>query len=69
MGERFFQEFTLRQVLLYAAKNGSGLSAAGISSRVAAPNISEPAATTHSPAPRGEPGAYGRLCSYRERTL
>jgi hypothetical protein len=26
VGERFFQEFTLRQVLLNAAKNGSGLS-------------------------------------------
>jgi hypothetical protein len=32
IGERFFQEFTLRQVLLNAAKNGSGLSAAGTSS-------------------------------------
>lgn len=32
VGERFFQEFTLKQVLLTAAKNGSGLSAAGISS-------------------------------------
>ncbi|HZA66210.1 MAG TPA: hypothetical protein VE592_04625, partial [Geminicoccaceae bacterium] len=33
VGERFFQEFTLRQVLLNAAKNGSGPSAAGTSSR------------------------------------
>src|SRR5918996_900853 len=33
VGERFFQEFTLRQVLLNAAKNGFGLSAAGTSSR------------------------------------
>jgi hypothetical protein len=32
VGERFFQEYTLRQVLLNAAKNGSGLSAAGTSS-------------------------------------
>jgi hypothetical protein len=31
VGERFFQEFTLRQVLLNAAKNGSRLSAAGTS--------------------------------------
>jgi hypothetical protein len=29
VGERFFQEFTLRQVLLNAAKNAFGLSAAG----------------------------------------
>jgi hypothetical protein len=51
VGERFFQEFTLRQVLLNAAKNGSGLSAAGTSSRVEGPNTAEPAATTASPAP------------------
>jgi hypothetical protein len=50
-GERYFQEFTLRQVLLNAAKNGSGLSAAGISSRAEGPNIAEPAATTACPAP------------------
>jgi hypothetical protein len=36
VGERFFQEFTLRQVLLNAAKNGCGLSAAGTSSRAEA---------------------------------
>ena len=53
MGERFFQEFTLRQVLLNAAKNGSGLSAAGISSRVEGPNTAEPAATMTYPAPEG----------------
>lgn len=41
IGERFFQEFTLRQVLLNAAKNGSGLSAAGISSQAEGPNIAE----------------------------
>jgi hypothetical protein len=51
VGERFFQEFTLRQVLLNAAKNGSGLSAAGISSPVEGPNIAGPAATTACPAP------------------
>jgi hypothetical protein len=46
VGERFFQEFTLRQVLLNAAKNGSGPSAAGISSRAEGPNTAEPAAMT-----------------------
>jgi len=51
VGERFFQEFTLRQVLLNSAKNGSGLSAAGISSRAEGPNTAEPAATTACPAP------------------
>jgi len=51
VGERFFQEFSLRQVLLNAAKNASGLSAAGTSSRAEGPNTAEPAATTTSPAP------------------
>jgi hypothetical protein len=55
VGERFFQEFTLRQVLLNAAKNASGLSAAGTSSRAEGPNIAEPAATTACPAPTARP--------------
>jgi hypothetical protein len=50
VGERFFQEFTLRQVLLNAAKNGSGPSAAGISSLVEGPNTAGPAAMTACPA-------------------
>jgi hypothetical protein len=51
VGERFFQEFTLRQVLLNAAKNGCGPSAAGTSSRAEGPNTAGPAATTACPAP------------------
>jgi hypothetical protein len=51
VGERFFQEFTLRQVLINAAKKGSGLSAAGTSSRAEGPSTAEPAATTACPAP------------------
>ena len=51
VGERFFQEFTLRQVLLNAAKNGSGLSAAGTSNRAEGPSTVKPAATTACPAP------------------
>jgi hypothetical protein len=51
VGERFFQEFTLRQVLLNAAKNAFGPSAAGISSRAEGPNTAGPAATTAYPAP------------------
>jgi hypothetical protein len=51
VGERFFQEFTLRQVLLNAAKNGYGPSAAGTSSRVEGPNTAEPAGKTTCPAP------------------
>jgi hypothetical protein len=55
VGERFFQEFTLRQVLLNAAKNVCGPSAAGISSRVEGPSTAEPAATTASPALAANP--------------
>ena len=55
VGERFFQEFTLRQVLLNAAKNGCGPSAAGTFSLVEGPNTAEPAATTASPAPEASP--------------
>jgi hypothetical protein len=55
VGERFFQEFTLRQVLMNSAKNGCGLSAAGTSSRAEGPSTAEPAATTACPAPEASP--------------
>jgi hypothetical protein len=55
VGERFFQEFTLRQVLLNAAKNAFGPFAAGTSSLAEGPNTAEPAAATVSPAPEGSP--------------
>ena len=55
VGERFFQEFTLRQVLLNAAKNGYGPSAAGTSSRAEGPNTAKPAATPACPAPGASP--------------
>src|SRR5918996_849969 len=55
VGERFFQEFTLRQVLLNAAKNGSGPSAAGTSSRAEGPDTAGPAATAACPAPEVSP--------------
>jgi hypothetical protein len=55
VGERFFQEFTLRQVLLNAAKNGCGPSAAGTSSRAEGPNTVEPAAKTTSPVSEAPP--------------
>jgi hypothetical protein len=51
VGERFFQEFTPRQVLLNAAKNGCGPSAAGISSRAEGPSTAECAAMKVCPAP------------------
>jgi hypothetical protein len=56
VGERFFQEFSLRQVLLNAAKNGYGPSAAGTSSRAEGPNTAGPAATTTCPAPEASSG-------------
>jgi hypothetical protein len=59
VGERFFQEFTLRQVLLNAAKNGSGLSAAGTSSPAEGPTTAGSAATTISPAPAASPAPTG----------
>jgi hypothetical protein len=59
VGERFFQEFTLRQVLLNAAKNGSGPFAAGTSSRVEGPNTAGPAATKAYPAPVERPEPTG----------
>jgi hypothetical protein len=55
VGERFFQEFTLRQVLLNAAKNGSWPSAAGTSSRAEGPSTVDPAATMTCPAPTARP--------------
>jgi hypothetical protein len=55
VGERFFQEFTLRQVLLNAAKNGSGLSAVGTSSPAEGPSTAKPARRNGSPAPEVSP--------------
>jgi hypothetical protein len=55
VGERFFQEFTVRQVLLNAAKNALRPSAAGSSSPAEGPNTAEPAATTTCPAPGVSP--------------
>jgi hypothetical protein len=55
VGERFFQEFTLRQVLLNAAKKRTRAPAAGISSRAEGPSTAGPAATTAFPAPEASP--------------
>lgn len=44
VGERFYQEFTMRQVLLNAAKNASRLSAAGTSSAAGGRNTAKDAA-------------------------
>jgi hypothetical protein len=59
VGERFFQEFTLRQILLNAAKNGSGPSAAGISSRPEGRSTAGPAKRKGSLAPKVSPEPMG----------
>ena len=51
VGERFFQEFTLRQVLLNAAKNASRPSAAGTSARAEGRNTAKAAESKAPPAP------------------
>jgi hypothetical protein len=51
VAERFFSEFTLRQVMLNAAKNASGLSAAGTSSRAEGRDTAGDAPRAGSPAP------------------
>ncbi len=52
VGERFIQEFTLRQVLLTAAKNASGPSADGTSSPAAGPVTAKPVRKRVPPAPK-----------------
>lgn len=54
VGERFFSEFTLRQVMLNAAKNASGPSAAGTSSGAEGPDTAADAPTTERLAPAEE---------------
>ena len=52
VGERFIQEFTLRQVLLTSAKNAFGPSADGTSSQAAGPDTAKPAKRKTRPAPK-----------------
>ena len=54
VGERFFQEFTLRQVLLNAAKNGCTPSVAGISGQAEGPGTAKAAARKARPAPKAK---------------
>ena len=52
VGERFIQEFTLRQVLLTAAKNAFGPSADGTSIPAAGPDTAKPVRKRARPAPK-----------------
>ncbi len=56
VGERFIQEFTLRQVLLASAKNASGPSADGTSSPAAGPDTAKPVRKRARPAPEAASG-------------
>ncbi len=52
IGEQFLQKLTLQQVLLNAAKNGSGLSASGISSQAEGPDTAKGAGKKARSAPK-----------------
>jgi len=54
VGEQFLQKLTLRQMLLNAAKNGSGLSAIGTSSQAEGPDTAKPAGKKARPARKAE---------------
>ena len=54
VGDRFYQEFTLKQVLLTAAKNACGPSVAGTSSRAEGRNTAKAAVGKDSPVPEEE---------------
>ncbi len=69
VGERFFQEFTLRQVLLNAAKNGIRALCRWHFQPGGGPEYCRACRDDGLPCARGEPGADGRLCPYREHAL
>ena len=69
VGERFFQEFTLRQVLLNAAKNGFRALCRWHFQPGGGPEYCRACRDDGLPCARGEPGADGRLCPYREHAL
>ena len=69
VGERFFQEFTLRQVLLNAAKNGCRALCRWHFQPGGGPEYCRACRDDGLPCARGEPGADGRLCPYREHAL
>jgi hypothetical protein len=68
VGERFFQEFTLRQVLLNATKTDSGPLPLALPAERRA-RILPRLPRRRPPLAQGEAGADGRLCPYREHAL
>ena len=66
VGERFIQEFTLRQVLLTSAKNASGPSADGTSSQAVGPDTANPVRKRARPAQKAASGLNGEPCPYQK---
>jgi hypothetical protein len=69
VGERFFQEFTLRQVLLNAAKKRVRALCRWHFQPGGGPEYCRVCRDDGLPCARGEPGADGQLCPYREHAL
>jgi hypothetical protein len=69
VGERFFQELTLRQVLLNAAKTDQGSLPLALPAGRRAPEYCRACRVDGLPCALGEPGADGRLCPSREHAL
>jgi hypothetical protein len=69
IGERFFQEFTLCQVLLNAAKKRLRALCRWHFQPGGGPEYCRACCDDDLPCARGEPGADGRLCPYREHAL
>jgi hypothetical protein len=69
VGERFFQEFTLRQVLLNAAKNGIRALCRWHFQPGGGPEYCRTCRDDDLPCARGESGADGQRCPYREHAL
>jgi hypothetical protein len=69
VGERFFQEFTLRQVLLNAAKKRIRALCRWHFQPGGGPEYCRTCRGDDLPCARGESGADGQRCPYREHTL
>jgi hypothetical protein len=69
VGERFFQEFTLRQVLLNAAKKRIRALCRWHFQPGGGPEYCRACHDDGLPCARGEPGSDGRLCPYRQYAL
>jgi hypothetical protein len=69
VGARFFQELTIRQVLFNAAKKRIRTLCRWHFQPGGGPEYCRACRNDGLPCARGEPGADGRLCPYREHAL